>query len=711
MKKPIKNDQENHQNHLNQLQNDYKDIKAQLDALNINTNKTQEDKETEAKTLIQDATSKEKQLQDEIDKINKSSKSTPKAKQEAKNAQNFLDTTNIEIKNLYDNIAWKSSNAPAQSQNVPEQPSDDKNIFSKAWEWIWSQRWDIRDKNKWKDEAWKNVLRTVWFTATWVWAIALAYKWIKKLFWWWKDEEQEKDEEKEEKKSKKEKKKPFRDRWYGKALKRSGIWTWIYYLAHWLKTHKWNIKDFLDWNVEWENPLTIKEATLRAAWDVNNWNIDENMYRQNFDNWIEYDKEQQTILSYGESTGINEKEKCIVWLESVKFKTNVELVHAANIVNCLKYNLKWCWSAKAAFAETSTGWDISFSFSVDGANEVLSGSNSDFWQNTLAITWAVLWITAWVATKSGAVWIWATLWLSTAWYLWWQALDDNSSLGRCCSTIKDGDNFNKFIVYLNSIEEWWESIWLPWKQRIDSENKSPIQEYIKNVAEELDNTNITEIPEGKIRNLKAEQDPHNPNRYKISSYGQHTYITISWNVTMLSNWQVDPSSIESITIEKYSENDIWWELKLDFPHTKEGLKECLRVVNLSNMFRKKYGWYWWEKYPFFFNLMPYVQWNSMPTPIIPFIPPVNSAYDSGFWVDTNWEWNLSNKWERVIKNESLQKDCPTLLKDLAKNKENSQSYFEDQLNNKEDGSSFIKFLNWMRNISSQNYWTNWQNNS
>jgi chromosome segregation ATPase len=105
MKKPIKNDQENHQNHLNQLQNDYKDIKAQLDALNINTNKTQEDKEAEAKILIQDATSKEKQLQDEIDKINKSSKSTPKAKQEAKNAQNFLDTTNIEIKNLYDNIA------------------------------------------------------------------------------------------------------------------------------------------------------------------------------------------------------------------------------------------------------------------------------------------------------------------------------------------------------------------------------------------------------------------------------------------------------------------------------------------------------------------------------------------------------------------------------------------------------------------------------
>lgn len=101
----MKETQEEQQKHLNQLQNDYKDIKTQLDALNTNTNKTQEDKETEAKTLIQDATTKEKQLQDEIDKINKSSKSTSKAKQEAKNAQNFLDTTNIEIKNLYDNIA------------------------------------------------------------------------------------------------------------------------------------------------------------------------------------------------------------------------------------------------------------------------------------------------------------------------------------------------------------------------------------------------------------------------------------------------------------------------------------------------------------------------------------------------------------------------------------------------------------------------------
>ena len=721
---------------IEQLKKEVKSIETSLNELKKNIGSLSEvDKKKQTEELINKVEKAKQKINNRITEL--SEKTDDNSKKEIEEAKQLLESleSSVELQREIienktdkkgdwwdkDKKEWKVEWAKDWNEKWKKLPEQDgKNIFWKSWDWIKDQRNDVWNKEKWKEEWFTNALRTAWFVATWVGAIALTVKWIKKL-WdraFWDDEEWESDEEETETKLKKKKKKekssddtPFWDTRYWKALKWTGIWTWVYYIAHWLKTGKWNIKDFGDWKAEWENPLTIEASLPVAAWEVNCWNIDENMFRQNFDNWIEYDKGSQTIQSYWESTKINEKNKCIVWLEKVKFKTNVELVHAANIVNCLKYNLRWCWSAKDAFAETGNWWDIAFSFSVEWANEVLSGSNSDFWQNTLTAVWSILWITAWVATKSAAVWIWWTLWLWAAWYFWWQALDDNSSLGKCCSTIKDGDNFTRFISYLNSIKEWGKSIWLPGKQGLEDENKSPIQKYINEVITELDNTNMTEIPDGKVRDLKAEQDPHNPNRYKISSYGQHTYITISWNITMLSNWQVDPSSIKSITIEKYSENDIWWDLKLDFPHTKEGLKECLRVVNLSNMFRKKYGWYWWEKYPFFFNLMPYVQWNSMPIPIIPFIPPVNSAYDSGFWVDTNWEWNLSNKWECVIKNESLQKDCPTLLKDLAKNKKNSQSYFEDQLNNKEDGSSFIKFLNWMRNIASQNYWTNWQNNS
>lgn len=75
-----------------------------------------------------------------------------------------------------------------------------QSFFEKAWSRIWKQRdnlksrvweeWDaVCNKQKWEDEPGKNFCRAAWFAATWVWAIALVYKWIKNLFWWWKSKD------------------------------------------------------------------------------------------------------------------------------------------------------------------------------------------------------------------------------------------------------------------------------------------------------------------------------------------------------------------------------------------------------------------------------------------------------------------------------------------------------------------------------------------
>ena len=184
-----------------------------------------------------------------------------------------------ELYSMHDNIVKPSSTSaqtPSSSPTqTPTQTSSDDNFFTKAWKWIWTKlsdawswiwkQWNnIRDKNKWKDEAWKNVLRTVWFAATWVWAVSLAYKWIKKLFWWWKNEEEEDDEE-ETKPKKKKKKKPFWDRRYWKALKYSIIWTPIYYVTHGLMTNKWNILDMFDRNKKKPDAISSAENQVEAT--------------------------------------------------------------------------------------------------------------------------------------------------------------------------------------------------------------------------------------------------------------------------------------------------------------------------------------------------------------------------------------------------------------------------------------------------------------
>jgi hypothetical protein len=75
-----------------------------------------------------------------------------------------------------------------------------KEKSSDLWNRVWEQWEDVRDWEKWKNETWKNILRTAWFVTTWIWAISLIYKWMKNLFSW-DDDSEEEDEWNEEESS------------------------------------------------------------------------------------------------------------------------------------------------------------------------------------------------------------------------------------------------------------------------------------------------------------------------------------------------------------------------------------------------------------------------------------------------------------------------------------------------------------------------------
>lgn len=178
---------------IDQLKNEYSIVKEDLEKLK---NSTLSKKDDQAEILKQEAKKIEDDMQKEIEKLKKSKEKADIDK--AEEAEKFLNETKIDIQNLYNDILDIATprNTPTTA-TTPTTQTSKWNIFSKSWNWIKDQWWDIRKKSKWEWETGKNILRTVWFAATWVWAIALGYKWLKKLFWRWKKKPKEasRDEE------------------------------------------------------------------------------------------------------------------------------------------------------------------------------------------------------------------------------------------------------------------------------------------------------------------------------------------------------------------------------------------------------------------------------------------------------------------------------------------------------------------------------------
>ena len=216
-------------NEIDQLKIEVDEIKKWLNELKDNVSLSETERKNKAEDLKSQAEVTKQKIENEIRSLeNKTDNESKKKKEEAEALlNNFNDTTK-----LYTSIinTWSINTPNETAQPEPE----NKGVFSKTKDWIWEQWNDIRSKEKWQKEWWKNLLRTAWFVCTWVWTIALAYKWLKKLFWWWKEEGSNKSESSDKKNS-------FRDSGRWKFLTWTGIatatWWWIYGLTklHWWK--------------------------------------------------------------------------------------------------------------------------------------------------------------------------------------------------------------------------------------------------------------------------------------------------------------------------------------------------------------------------------------------------------------------------------------------------------------------------------------------
>ena len=265
---------------IEKLQQENQAIKAELDALKAITEMTEkEKKKSELESRIQKA--KQEAQAEYQQESNQNTCEKIKAEQEK------LETFSLEL-----NILWKEMKEPTPISSIQEDkfkttenanPSEEK-------PWIWastknfvSEQWNnVWDREKWKEESGKNVLRTAWFLATGVWAVALAYKGIKTLFGSDTSENEEANEiEEKEGTSKKNKEKGFRDKRYGKTLKWLGIGAWVggvgYYIGKWFgwwwKDGTWEWADATDGakdqaintaNLKKENPE--KFAKYQGMW-------------------------------------------------------------------------------------------------------------------------------------------------------------------------------------------------------------------------------------------------------------------------------------------------------------------------------------------------------------------------------------------------------------------------------------------------------------
>lgn len=694
---------------IEQLKKETDEIKKWLEDLKKNVSLSKSEKKEKAEKLKSQAETTKQRIQAEIDLL--SDKTDDESKKNKEEAEALL-TSFDEIMNLYASILETSNSEDLEGQELEE-----KGLFWKAKDWVWEQWDDVWSKEKWKDELWKNLLRTAWFTATWIWAIALTVKWIKKLWNWafWdkdedNEEEQVEDKEKTEdgentedvdkkskkknKKKKKSKKEKSESSWRKKFL----VWAWLtaWTVVWWVEIYKHRNRISSRVKEKLWLSLSFDQARQKVESEVRNWKVDDDhfwVFNAHFEWGITYDENTQEICSYWEKTKIEKKWKKLQWM-NVEFASWEELIHAANIVNFAKRKLKWRWANATPFCQTSRWGDIAFNCSANWQKEFLSASNSNEWSWILwtlgTVWWWILWAyCAWV--KWAAIWV---VWWWTWWYALWAYIDNNSTAGSCCETICRGKNFDKFLNYLNSqTDENWKSLRESgWEQRIDP-NETPISDVVDNWGEWNNREWILAEIENAYwedqtwrRNLKIEWNESNPKEYTVSSYNHKLKMIIEWLPT--KKWEkTDFTKIKKIHIEKYEKYDSRWDwLDIEFPHTKEWLKEAIKTANLTNMIVEDWKWKWWEAYPFF--------WWRYSTP-----PSLD--------MDVDWF-----RWKTILSRDAAKK-FPTLFEDL---KEWSNWWFwtalwftnsyqrkmhEQAVNDKSEWSQYIKFLH---QIGKWNFW-------
>ena len=212
---------------IEQLKKEANEIRNSLNTLKNNVSLSDKEKKSQAETFKAQVDTMRQDIQSKIDAL--ANKTDNKSKKEKEEAETLLDSLR-DITNLYISII----NSP-DSESKTQPSTNEKNIFVKAKDWIWEQRDNVWDSQKRSTEWWKNTLRTTGFIATWVWAIALTYKWLKKLWNWAfsNDNTEDKSDDRDKRKSKDEDKEPKMKSFWKTGLWRFLEWTGIVTATWW----------------------------------------------------------------------------------------------------------------------------------------------------------------------------------------------------------------------------------------------------------------------------------------------------------------------------------------------------------------------------------------------------------------------------------------------------------------------------------------------
>ena len=666
---------------IDQLKTEINEIKKWLDELWNNIALSPEEKENKAEALKAQAETAKQKIQSEIDSLK--DKTDDESKKQKEEAETLLNSFN-EIMSLYNSILnnWKATvettTQAGESSTDIQIETEEKWFFWKTKDWVWEQWDDVWSKEKRQQEWWKNLFRTAWFVATWVWAIALTVKWIKKLFW--KDKGKEKPSHRSSSGGEK------KSRW-----RRFLVWAWItaWSVVGWVGIYKnWN--RITSWVKEklWK-ALNFEEAMYTVEAEVRNWiNSDNNFWEFSAHfGGMSYDENTHEICSFWQKTKINKSNKTIDWkyMNEIQFASWEELFHAVNIVNFAKRELRWRWANETPFAVNKRTWDIDFSLSDKWKTQFVGASWSNFWTKFFWLWWAwwgwllwwyFLWLKWWLT--------WAVAWW-LAWYTLWSVIDNTSTMWRACWTIAKWANLQKFVNYLNEQNFWWEQ-----KEVYESDGTTPIHKYLNKVKQEINEAYWDWTEDSAKRDLKVERNESTPDIYKIKSYYQEITLKLDWCTA--KKWEeIDFSKINNIHIEKYETIDgqridsRWDWLDIDFPHNEEWLKEVIRTANLTNKIVNDWKWEWWEAYPFAYGK--YISWNNV------------AAFN--FDIDTRGMWSNRQWWTCILTHDKLKKWYPTILKDLEKYDRWVLAWKQDKMHNqanptanqyKSKWSQYIKFL-------------------
>ena len=442
-----------------------------------------------------------------------------------------INTLTSSKETLKNQIEKQTTDALTKLNQTVTKESDQKN---ENWEEEWEKKW-LSGWWNWLNK-WQKWWVRIWWALAWLWILKLGkrifgekYDYEKEIPWYSSmtrrqrrlERKKLKQKKRAERRSEKSAEKwEFRQRPFWRFIKWTGIvlWVWsgIYYLAHWIYTKNWWLKDLFDW--EKGKKLTFDEAFQAAKWSMANywdWTMAYGMD-------LEFHEDTSEIEAYWQRIKVSkEKNWKIEWL-NVEFKKYEHMISTAILIAYLKKNYAWQCKNNTPFS-----WSGSWRWNMDASKQTWKETAVDWswnwWRIIWISAWAVLWIVAgifwWLEAWLGTAWVWMV-----SWYLIWRNIDTDNVLKTYMPEL-DSENWIKiFSGYLNGLG-WREA----WNQDTEKLPDSQLKDELKQCIETIQKTDDDNELRWRVRNLTVEQDPNDEKKCTIKAYGLNIPAEVVWD--------------------------------------------------------------------------------------------------------------------------------------------------------------------------------------